>query len=235
MSGQQLHTGESLHKEYPKQFARTDFWRQIKRTVGGQPVSASDIQKIVAQLNRHLDFRRSDHLLDLGCGNGALASEFFGLLGRYTGVDFSEYLLGVAEQYFGADNKVAYIRSDIRKTDQYLASAQDATIVLIYGCIGYLQPPELRRLIAEIKTLPSLRSIFIGNIADRAKASEFYAARDLTEFDLDDAESAIGVWWDREAIVEACSSQGYSARCVDMPDGFYSSGYRFDLLIARQD
>jgi hypothetical protein len=28
-----------MHKEFPKQFSKDDFWSQIKRTVDGKPVS----------------------------------------------------------------------------------------------------------------------------------------------------------------------------------------------------
>ncbi|TWU05755.1 class I SAM-dependent methyltransferase [Stieleria varia] len=224
--------GEALHKEYPKRFSRTDFWRQIKRTVNGQPVSERDIEQIVAQVGRHLALCGDDHLLDLGCGNGALASEFFDGIDRYTGVDFSSYLLEIAGDYFQPSEAICYIQSDIRWTDRYLSAASGATKVLIYGCMGYLQPDDFLRLIAELKSgLPSLKTLFIGNIADRDKAGEFFAARGIDDFDLDDPQSAIGVWWNRKALIQTCQAVGYHAEVTEMPSDFYSSRYRFDLVI----
>ena len=34
-----------MHKEFPKQFSKDDFWSQIKRTVDGKPVSEDDIDR----------------------------------------------------------------------------------------------------------------------------------------------------------------------------------------------
>ena len=53
-----------------------------------------------------------DHLLDLGCGNAALASRVFDHLARYTGVDFSSYLLEIATEYFSPDESVRYVEAD---------------------------------------------------------------------------------------------------------------------------
>ena len=92
-----------MHKEFPKSVGRDEFWKQIKRTVNGKEVSEEDISNIVKQITNHILPNKEDHLLDLGCGNGALASNFFPSIGQYTGVDFSEYLLGVAQEFFNPE------------------------------------------------------------------------------------------------------------------------------------
>ena len=37
-----------VHKEFPKQFSKDDFWSQIKRTVDGKPVSEENIDMIIS-------------------------------------------------------------------------------------------------------------------------------------------------------------------------------------------
>ncbi|MDG2113706.1 MAG: hypothetical protein P8N02_13955, partial [Actinomycetota bacterium] len=77
--------GNHAHKVYPQQFDRNDFWSQIKRTVNGEPVSEEDIGMIVDQVTGQLQLASADHLLDLGCGNAALAARMFDCIALYTG------------------------------------------------------------------------------------------------------------------------------------------------------
>lgn len=226
--------GDFLHKEYPKRFSKTDFWRQIKRTVNGQPVAESDIELIVRQITTHLQLDSDDHLLDLGCGNGALAARLFDRTARYTGVDFSECLLDVADEFFRPHDGIAYIQSDIRKTAAFHSAAANATKVLIYGCICYLSKPEVQQLLVELRQrFPRVQRIMIGNVADREKSDEFFAARNICQYELDDPQSAIGVWWSREELTRGAERLGYQATIVTMPPEFYGSKYRFDVVMHR--
>lgn len=221
-----------IHLEFPKRFARTEFWKQIKRTVGGDPVSDRDIAQIVSQITSQLSLRGEDHLLDLGCGNGALAGELFHCVAKYTGVDFSEYLLGIAKEHFPGGDHVRYLCADIRDTGAYLPVAADSTKVLIYGCIGYLRRNEVADLLSLLRQeLPHLRTVMIGNIADQQHADEFFAARKIGDYSLDDPQTPIGVWWHQNDLLELARRCGYSANCLKMPDEFYASRYRFDLVL----
>lgn len=221
-----------LHKEYPKQFAKDDFWKQIKRTVNGESVSEADIELIVDQVARFLELHEDDHLLDLGCGNAALGSRFVDRVRRYTGVDFSDFLLEVAREFFQRHDKTQYILSDIRQTNRYVPEATSANKVLIYGCISYLSKPEVRALLRDVKqSLRGLNTIFVGNVADRSKASEFFAARQVADFSLDDPQSPIGVWWDQAEFIALGAELGFSTQCVSMPNDFYGGSYRFDVVL----
>ena len=70
-----------IHKQHPKTVGKTEFWKQIKRTVNGKEVSDSDIKKIVCAINDALQLNENDYVLDLGCGNAALASYFLPKIG----------------------------------------------------------------------------------------------------------------------------------------------------------
>lgn len=222
------------HKEFPKRFARNDFWSQIKRTVHGHPVKESDIQQIVQQIIRCLDLTSNDHLLDLGCGNAALASRFTADLTAYTGVDFSGYLLGVAEEYFSASH-TRFIQSDIRRTDQYLPKNPQFSKVLLYGVASYLsQQDAIILLDSLLSQLPHLQKIFIGNLPHRDHAEEFFANRKVENFELDNPHTPIGVWWTPDDWHAAGSKLGVDVECRRMPETFYGHAYRFDVILKKR-
>jgi SAM-dependent methyltransferase len=225
---------DDAHKVYPRQFDRNDFWSQIKRTVNGKPVSEEDIAMIVTQYADHLQLGPQDHLLDLGCGNAALASRTFDRIAAYTGVDFSSYLLEIANEYFKPDESVTYVENDAAGFVRDCSQPEAYHKLLCYGCMSYLSREELLGLIETLHgRYPNLERAFFGNIPNTSKAPEFFAKRDVKDYDLDDPKSPIGVWWDPEALASAASAFGFSAKVVHMPEQFYGAPYRFDLLLKR--
>ena len=223
-----------VHKVYPKQFAREDFWSQIKRTVNGQPVSEEDIALIVHQVAAGLELNGSGHLLDLGCGNGALGSRFFDRVDSYTGVDFSEYLLEIANEYFRPHENIRYVLDDMVSFVEHCASPLDYGMLLCYGCMSYLPKDQFVRMMAVIRErFENVSRIFIGNIPDRAKAGEFHRRRNVMTPNLDDPQSALGVWWDVDEVEKAMKALGYRPQVLTMPPTFYGAGYRFDLGLSR--
>jgi len=224
------HNKDFIHKEFPKQFAKDDFWSQIKRTVNGKPVSESDIQLIVNQVCKHLKLNCDCGLLDLGCGNGALASRLFSDIGKYIGVDFSAYLLEIAREYFSPRDDIQYIESDIRTYVKEAVKTEGISRVLIYGCISYLSRGELIEFLTDIKNrFHDVKYVFIGNIPDKDKSDEFYSQRGITDFKLDDPQSPIGCWWGVEEFKDLCEKIGYRVTIDKMPEEFYGSKYRFDV------
>lgn len=223
-----------IHKEFPKKFSRDDFWSQIKRSVNGKPVPESDICMIVDQIKLHMQFSKEDHLLDVGCGNGALASRFFDCVARYTGVDFSAYLLEIANEYFKPDNRVQYIEDDARSFSTTYTETSGINKLLVYGCASYFSREEFVLFLKNIsERFSGINTIFIGNIPDIEKAPEFYSRRDITDYDVDDNQSPIGVWWDQNFLIKKGEELGFVASCVKMPETFYGHHYRFDLVLKR--
>ncbi len=217
-----------------KTVGRTEFWKQIKRTVNGQEVSEQDIQMIVTQVKSHLDLCNDDHLLDLGCGNGALSSYFFGDIREFTGVDFSEYLLGVADEFFHPD-KATYINDDVVAFVRSCGTRATFTKVLIYGVMSYLDRESLSEVLTRIgESFRAVSRIFIGNIPNEHMMKRFYSNRGNTDYDSDDPSSPIGVWWKPPELSRICEEAGYEATELRMPEEFYGAGYRFDMLLVKR-
>ena len=220
-----------IHKEFPKSVGREEFWKQIKRTVNGKEVSEEDITNIVNQITDHISPNENDHLLDLGCGNGALASNFFSSINKYTGVDFSEYLLGVAQEFFNPIN-VEYIYDSAENFINNCSSPKIYTKILIYGAMSYFGRGGLIKALTHIKSdFVNTERIFIGNIPNKLKAREFYDNGGVKIFNLEDSNSAIGTWWDPEELTQVCNEIGFKVKLLYMPDSFYASKYRFDILL----
>ena len=76
-------------------------WKQVRRTVDGEPVDAAQIGFIVEAIAAGLDLARTDVVLDLACGNGALSSRLFDRCAGLVGVDISPYLIEIAQKDFG--------------------------------------------------------------------------------------------------------------------------------------
>ena len=223
-----------MHKEFPKQFSKDDFWSQIKRTVDGKPVSEDDIDMIISQITSNLELEPNSHLLDIGCGNGALAARLFPYLKYYTGVDFSPYLLEVANEYFKPTGNIEYIEDDAVNFVSTYPNTKGIDKLLIYGCISYLSYLELETFLQHVASrFMDMRTVFIGNIPDKNKADEFFEQRDLTDYETDNENTPIGLWWHPNEIVQIANSSGFNATVAKMPDKFYAHRYRFDLVLER--
>lgn len=223
-----------IHKEYPKTVGETDFWKQIKRTVNGKDVSIEDIQMIVEKIMSNMNFNKNDHLLDFGCGNGALASYFFPEIGKYTGVDFSEYLLSIANKYFKPNNDVNYIENNVTDFIDEERYVDVYSKVLVYGVMSYFSREELYGTLEKIaRDYVNVEKIYIGNIPNKDKAKDFFSNRNILDYDLNDPKTPIGMWWIPEDLLMICNEIGFEASVLFMPDNFYGAKYRFDLLLNR--
>ena len=226
-------TKDYIHKEFPKTVGRTEFWKQIKRTVNGKEVSDEEISMIVEKVITSLSFSKKDHLLDLGCGNAALSSNFFPLINSYTGVDFSEYLLDIAREFFKPNDHVNYIESDVVSFVEN-SESNIYNKILMYGVMSYLKRDVFLDLLKLFMTkYQNAEIVFIGNIPNKNMAEEFYSNRNITDFDVDDHETPIGVWWDPGELKAESLKIGFRAEISFMPDMFYGSKYRFDLKLTR--
>jgi SAM-dependent methyltransferase len=223
-----------IHKEFSKQFSKDDFWSQIKRTVDGKPVSEDDINMIISQITSNLDLTPDSHLLDIGCGNGALAARLFPYLNHYTGVDFSTVLLEVANEYFKPNNHINYIEDDAVHFVSTYPDTKGIDKLLVYGCISYLSHSDLEAFLQCVAArFGDLRTAFIGNIPDVHKAAEFFKKRDIKDYETGNENTPIGLWWRPDELIQIANSSGFNASALKMPDTFYGHHYRFDLVLKR--
>ncbi len=224
---------ESDFKEFPKGVAPTDFWKQVKRTVGGQPVSEEQIALIVSVIKQAL-MLENDVLLDLACGNGALSSYLYDDCVEFVGVDFSEVLIDVARQHFQRP-QAGFLLADVGKYIVAEAKPARFTKVLCYGSFAYFTESDARLVLTSLHDqFVNVSKVFIGNLPDLDRQADFFTDGLDHTSELKDPESKIGTWRTEAEFCELAADCGWSAQIQRMPEQFYAAHYRYDALLTRQ-
>ena len=86
-----------------------DLFRQVGRTVTGQPEPEQQIGILVRAIAERLKLNKNDVLLDLCCGNGLVTFRLSAMCRTIVGVDYSNDLVEIAKNTNPAAN-IAYIR-----------------------------------------------------------------------------------------------------------------------------
>ena len=224
-----MKASEFDYVERPKQFARNDFWRQVRRTINGEPVTQEQIQLIVKQIVQGLSLDKSDSLMDIGCGNGALTAEIEHHVSNVLGLDYSEYLIGVAKEYFESSS-VQFLQLSI---EEMIAGDLNAKYskALLYGVSSYLDDNLLQQLIRWYFSSHKGR-MFIGNVRDKSAASKFYNEPKSDE-ELEDHTTSIGKWRTPQWFELLAQDLGVRIDFMKMPGRFYLSDFYFDVVLER--
>ena len=231
---------KSDYKEYPKTLPADDLWGQVRRTVNGRPVAPEQIDMIVAAIRQGLDLQPNDVLLDLACGNGALSSLLFDACAEVHGVDFSDYLIEVAQARFArAAPAGPGARSSFEVGDAatYVRSEVDParfTKALCYGSFMFFSADDARAVLAGLQQrFPRLTRIFIGNLPDKDRAHLFYPAGKDYQAELSDPAAQIGLWRSAAEFERLARDTGWHLRLARMPEDFYAARYRYDAVLDR--
>lgn len=237
-----MNTGEDIlpeglkksdYKYYPRTLAADDYWGQVRRTVNGQPVGEDQIQMIVDAILDALRLEQTDVVLDLACGNGALSSRLYESCAALLGVDFSEFLISVAEETFEDSPRYVYRCDDAAHYVETEADPARFTKALCYGSFSFFPPDGAETVLANLRErFTQVERVFIGNLPDRDLAHLFYAQGLPEEALLDDHTEQIGTWRSMQQMTELARRCGWEASFSTMPPGFFSK-YRYDVLLTR--
>src|SRR5208282_5172171 len=188
------------YKEYPKTLPPDDLWGQVRRTVYGKPVSEEQIQMMIDAIVAGLELQPANVLLDIGCGNAALVARLFPFCDQCLGVDFSEYLISVANTRF-ASRRHTFVCQDAVEYAAQEAAPLRFDKALCFGMFAYLSDASAQQLLVLLnQRFLKLGSVFIGNIPDPACAKSFFEGGDLNGIELDNPQSQIGVWRSHEQL-----------------------------------
>lgn len=226
---------EYIHKEYPKTCEDNDFWGQVKRTVGGKPVTQEQIDIIIEAIKNGLELDKKDVLLDIGCGNGALANYLFPEIKEYLGIDFSEYLVDIAKKNFEQLPKYKFLLSDGLDYVQNEKNPKRFNKALCYGAFSYLTEESSEKILRVIcEKFVNIDKLYIGNLPDKERAKNFYYDNVDYKSLLKDNNSSIGIWRSKEEFRSLANKSGWKKVVFcNMPENFYSAHYRYDVILSR--
>lgn len=222
------------HNEYAKTRAPDDFWGQIRRTVQGEPVSDEQIKMIVDAIQAALGLKPHDKLLDLACGNGALSHLFFDSIAEYQGVDFSEHLISVAKKNFEKLPNYRFVTQGAAEYVRQEMHPEKFTKVLCYGSFSYFPADDAVEVLRTLyEKFTNVQTVFIGNLPNKDRAAEFYKAKQVSDEELSDNASQIGIWRSQSEFAQLAGAAGWKAKFSVMPAEYYASYYRYDVLLSR--
>ncbi len=223
-----------LFKHHPETCDPDDVWGQVKRTVGGKPVSAEHIDLIVQTIRSGLDLGPDDVLLDLCCGNGALTSRIFEACRGGLGVDYSAFLIDVANRRFASGPHERYLLADALDYVQAADDARAFTKVLCYGAFPYFDLDGALSLLSALnQRFERATHVFLGQLPDKARMDAFYTREAPPQGVEDDPGGLLGVWRTPAEMQDLARASGWTARCERMPPSFYAAHYRFDAIMTR--
>jgi len=145
-------------------------------------------------------------ILDLGCGNGELASELAqrGHQGNYLGLDFSENLLEIARTKTAAAPNISFQQADLASSDWSRGlQAQHFDFVFAFATMHHIPSREMRlQLLEQVRKLltPNGRFIhsnwqFLNSERLRARIQD-WSLIELTADDVDEGDYLLD--WRRE-------------------------------------
>jgi cyclopropane fatty-acyl-phospholipid synthase-like methyltransferase len=234
--------GKTVKKDYVKLFYQElsqkcdpkDFWGQVKRTVNGKPFNKAQIDLIKKTIINHLKLKKTDSLLDIGCGNGALSALFLEKINSLVGVDFSEYLISIAKENFEKKPNHIFHLGDAYKFIVDYENKDKITKSVCYGTFAYFNFRTSEKMLSHLnKEYKNLARIFLGNLPDKDRAEKFFYNNIDYASQLNDSKSAIGIWRTKDEMKKLAASCGWKTKFHQMPQRFHGAHYRYDVLLTR--
>jgi SAM-dependent methyltransferase len=222
------------HDAHARSVAADAYWKQVRRTVDGEPVDEAQIMLIINAITSALSLKQDDIVLDLACGNGALSSYLFDKCVGLVGVDISPYLIEVARRDFGRSPNYRFYLHNIVSYVLHTRETSAFTKVLIYGAFQYISRDDALLVIKALnERFFTVAKVFIGNLPNKRLIDRFYRDRSPTDVELNDHEARIGVWYLPEEFETMARAAGWDASSSYMTADFYASSYRFDVTLER--
>jgi cyclopropane fatty-acyl-phospholipid synthase-like methyltransferase len=222
-------------QEYPEGFGENMFLEQVGKTVNGLPISDEEFETIVHNIIATLDLDANDSVLDLCCGNGLITRVLSEHCKAISGVDFSQRLIEVARKYNAAAN-ISYHCGSILDPD-VLPSLASFNKAYMYEALQHFRRKDLPEILSKIFSPDSsIELLMLGSVPELALRWRFYNTftRKLNWLTRTlHGREAIGTWWSRRNILEACTWAGVRAEFMDQPHGLYTAHYRMNVLIKR--
>lgn len=206
-----------------------DALRQVGKTVNGVPVSAVQVEALLADLIARLPLETEDRLLDLCCGNGVITSRLATACRSVTGVDFSAPLLAVARERYQPDG-VDYVLADICALPPGILQRRYTRVCMLEG-LQHLSGRQADALLRQFNG-PGRPGFLFAAVPDAARMDNFYDTperRAEYERRCREGTEPIGHWWTRDELAALARAHGYEATFLLPSSGVPGAHYRVDV------
>lgn len=199
-----------------------------------------DFEKIAEDIIEKVQFEKTDVVLDLCCGNAALAQYVAKTCKEIHGIDHSEELLSAAKKLKGQQD-IQNLRlrlSDALKINElYKEDFFDKSYC--YFSFQYFNRRKREQLLAKLSRVTKRKGwIFLGDIPDKTRMWNFYDSKwkfyrekISRTLKFKEGECDLGWWIDPKEIVQWCERNRLSASVMPQDNNLPHAHYRFDVLI----
>lgn len=215
-----------------------DLLGQVGKTVGGTPITQSQLDTLVAQIAEGLQLTPTDGVLDLCCGNGVLTARIAVACREVLGVDYSAPLIRTAQRFHTRPNVRYLCQSVLDITPSALEGASPFDKVYLYEALQHFSPAQYGPLLDTIASVSSPRFIaYFGSIPDEDRLWQFYNTPErVAEYHRRIAEGreAIGTWWNRQYLASQAAAHGFACEFIDQDPSLHTAHYRFDMRLVTR-
>jgi hypothetical protein len=151
------------------------------------------------------------------------------------GVDFSDYLISVANASFSSSPRHNYILSDVVDFCDSPISPERFTKAVCYGAFSYIENSRAIDMLFSLRrNFPNLAKVFIGNCPDKAHMSDFFGAQAYYPGLENKPDSPIGIWRTKDEFISMANSCGWRVEITKMPSEYYAAHYRYDVVLSNE-
>ena len=209
---------------------------QVGKTVNGVGISTYQLKLLIRHIRSSLSLSLDDVLIDLGCGNGLVSRLLSCRVHSIYAYDFSAELLNYARTNCPRKN-IHYAIMDLRELESKLIAG--GSKYLMYEVIQHLSVEDFCDFLKKLDNIIDTEaSILIGGIPDFKRIKNFYDTPEKYSFYLKSEERNephMGTWWMESDLNEIAEKHNFRCHYVPQPLDLYTSHYRFDILLKRNN
>jgi SAM-dependent methyltransferase len=213
-----------------------DLFREVGKTVMGEPLSQDAFQISIALIVDGLDLSKQDLLLELGCGNGLVTRRLAPLVKQIRAVDFSERLIENAKKFSRAMN-VSYFCGEAMEHlhDLVVSKEYVPTKILLVDCLAYFDVEALRSMLLSARRLTADHFVFMasGVPCDHLKWNFYNTPERVRRFEenqllSENTNDGIGRWWRKAELEEIANALDLRIEIREQPTVL--ANYRIDAV-----
>jgi 2-polyprenyl-3-methyl-5-hydroxy-6-metoxy-1,4-benzoquinol methylase len=237
---------QKFWNDFPLKHGKEEFFKQVGKTVHGEPISADQFEKIVCDIGEYLDLNQADEVLDLCCGNGLITKEVSLRCRNIVGIDFSEPLIQSARQYHQTANARYVQRSVIGLSLEQISPASNEvnspveggfSKIYMYEALQHLQSYDLQPLLESLLEMSNSKVvILLASVPDKSQIWEFYNTPERRADYLERVRlgsDSMGTWWDDSHIKQVCQDLNLDCKKHVQSQILHTSHYRCDWVIRK--